>query len=185
MRGRIVEITDDVRLHRASENNLEERVKTLSRKVRARATREEATVACVFVHEDFDRPDGPDYVTAQNRVQAALERNLGTAHYVLAVAEVESWMLLFPHALSAVTSAWKVPGKYRNKDTGRLADPKRVLTSEVCKSGRRYRESDAPVIFERVVASRSYDSPSGSNRSWRRLRDDAATCCASHLRTGR
>lgn len=106
---------------------------------------------------------------------------LDTAHYVLAVWEIEAWLMLFPEALSAITSSWRVPAKYRNKDTGMLSDPKRILTNEIGKSGRRYRESDAPAIFEKVVALNAQEKPNGSNKSWDKLRHDAQQCCAEHL----
>ncbi|MBG0816074.1 hypothetical protein [Planomonospora sp. ID82291] len=94
MRGRIVEISDPVRLHQATGATLAARAEALAGKVRARATRDDTGVACVFVHEDLDRADGDDYPVIRERVGKALEAALGTAHYVLAVAEIEAWLLL-------------------------------------------------------------------------------------------
>jgi hypothetical protein len=80
MRGRIVEINDKVRLRDASPVNLKERVSSLARLVKARATRENTDVACVFFHEDLDQPDGDAYVTRRESVQAALLAKFNSAH---------------------------------------------------------------------------------------------------------
>lgn len=185
MRGRLVEVGDTVRLRQATGGNLRDRVESLARKVKARAVREDAEVACVFVHEDMDGVEGPAAQHAYDRVQRALEAVFGSAHYVLAVAEVESWLLRFPEALNDLVSAWKVPAKYLDRDTDRLADPKRILMREIAKSPRRYRESDAPRILERAVALGCLHKPTGRNRSWDRFQSDIERCCADHLRIGR
>lgn len=182
MAGRLVEINDSVRLLNArSHGELTGRVRTLASKAQARATRERAELACVFVHEDLDRPDGDEYVEARQRVQSALDAQFGNAHYVLSVAEVEAWLLMFPAALTGTVSAWKVPQQYRNRDTGTLGDPKQILMRNVAGSGRRYRESDAPDVLAKAVALNCIDNPVGSNRSWNQLRTDATECCKSHI----
>lgn len=181
MNGRIVEINDPVRLRDASQQNLSARVNKLARLVRARAAREGADLACVFVHEDLDRVDGSEYDAARARVQAALAREFGTAHYVLSVWEMEAWLLLFPDALTSVVKSWKVPAQYRNRDTGTLSDPKKVLMHKVSGASRRYRESDAPEVLAQAVALRCVDRPEGTNRSWQQLHADAVDCCRAHL----
>lgn len=181
MRGRIVEISDDVRLRRASDGRLQERVRTLARKAAARAERERAGLACVFVQEDLDRPVADDYGKLRQRVQDALCGKLGTAHYVLVAAETEAWLLLFPGALNRTVSNWHVPRQYRGVDTARVGDPKRVLTSAVSSSDRRYRESDAPDVIAWAVELGEVYNPSGTNRSWSQLRDDADECCGQHI----
>lgn len=182
MRGRLVEINEPVRLHKVPAERLQRRVSELARLVRARAVGEDAELACVFVHEDLDGTDGDDYPLIQRRVQEALCAELGSAHYVLAVEEIEAWLLLFPDALSAFVGSWKVPARYRGKDTGRLADPKGILMREVSRSGRRYRESDAPAVLEKAVAAEIHKAPAGSNRSWAQLAADAEECCRHHLK---
>lgn len=181
MRGRIIEINDSVRLRQASGETLRSRVITLANKVRARAAREDADVACVFIHEDFDAADSDAYQTVRNRIQDALDASFDTAHYVLAVWEIEAWLLLFPDSLSAFVSSWTVPAKYRNKDTGRLTDPKRILTHEISNGSRLYRESDAPALFDKTVALNCHKTPAGSNRSWDQLQQDVQQCCNGHL----
>lgn len=181
MRGRIVEVNDSVRLRGASPGTLAARVDTLAKKARARAARENAELACVFVHEDLDGPDGDGYVNTHDRVQRALTRALGAAHYVLAVAEMEAWLLLFPDALAGTVSSWKVPKQYRNRNTGALADPKKIMMNSVSGSARPYRESDAPDVFAKAVALNCLDQPSGTNRSWSRLRTDVDDCLRQHL----
>ncbi|MET9066160.1 hypothetical protein [Streptosporangium sandarakinum] len=182
MRGRVVEISDPVRLRQATGANLTARAEALARKVRARAVRDDTTVACVFVHEDLDAVDDDRYPLVRLRVEKALEAALGTAHYALAASEIESWLLLFPDALTSLCGTWSVPPRHRGRDTGKLADPKQVLTKEVSGSGRRYRETDAPDILDRAVTLGLTRSPLGRNRSYEQLREDAARCCAEHLR---
>lgn len=182
MQGRIIEISDDVRLRRASGTNLATRVATLARKIRGRAIRENADVACVFIHEDLDGVDDDDYPPTHERVQKALEAELGTAHYVLAVAELEAWLLLWPDALADFVGSWRVPARHRGRDTGKLGDPKSILMREVSGSNRRYRETDAPGVLDKVLSAGRLEQPVGTNRSWSRFRNDATSCCTNHLR---
>ncbi|WP_226873762.1 hypothetical protein [Microbispora sitophila] len=185
MRGRIVEINDKVRLHQATGATLAARAEVLAGKVRARAVRDETSVACVFVHEDLDKVDSDDYPVIRERVQKALETALdGRAHYALAVSEIEAWLLLFPEALSALVSSWSIPGKHRSRDTGRLPDPKKILVNEVSGGSRRYRESDAPDVLNQAVKLGLLATPTGRNRSFDQMRKDAARCCAEHLKKG-
>ncbi len=181
MQGRIVEINDAIRLRDAKDHTLSSRVKMLARKVHARAEREEAEVACVFVHEDLDRPDSDGYTNLRERVEAALRNEFNSAHYVLAAWEIEAWLLLFPDVLNGFVSTWKVPAKYRDRDTGRLSDPKRILMREVAPKGRCYSMSDAPDIFDKAIATDQIDRPVGANRSWDQFRTGAGECCEHHL----
>lgn len=183
MRGRIVEINDSVRLHNASTATLLQRVGTLAKKARAKAVKEDADLACVFVHEDLDRPDSDEYDITHQRVQRALGNVFDSAHYVLAVWEMEAWLLLFPEALTGLVAAWQVPAQYHNRDTGRLSDPKKILMREVSKDGRAYRESDAPDILDKAVTIGCINRPAGANRSWNKLRADVDECCREHLRS--
>ncbi|MEV0591834.1 hypothetical protein [Nonomuraea cavernae] len=183
MRGRLVEIGDKVRLHHATGANLTARAEVLASKVRARAVRDDASVACVFVHEDLDQADSDDYPFVRERVQKALESALGRAHYALAVSEIEAWLLLFPDALSAIAATWSLPAKCKGKDTGRLIDPKKVLMNDVSRGGRRYRESDAPDVLEQAINLGLLARPVGRNRSFDQLRADAVQCCAEHLKS--
>lgn len=181
MRGRLVEIKDSVRLRRASGPTLRDRVSVLYRKARARAEREQADLACLFVHEDWDDVDSDHCEAARRCVQQALDVTLQRSHYILVVWEIEAWLLLFPAAVSAVISSWAVPTRYRGRDTGRLVDPKRILRSECSVGARRYQEADAPTILRRVVEDGHLHAVTGTNRSWSRFQQDVATCCASHL----
>lgn len=181
LRGRMVETNDAVRLRDASPKTLTERVTLLGKAVRARAAREDADVACVFVHEDLDRPDGDHYLTSRERVQEALRLEFGNAHYVLAVWEIEAWLLLFPEALAAVVRTWRLPAKYQGADTGRLDDPKRIMMREVTRDSRRYREADAPIVFAKAVEIGCLERSVGTNRSWAQLRADVKGCCSAHI----
>ena len=178
--GRIVEINSIIRLRDAKDATLVDRAGKLAGAIRARATREQAEVACVFIHEDFDATDSPKRDAIRARVNSALRREIANSHYILAAWEIEAWMLLFPDAVSAVNATWVIPNRFRGMDTGRITDPKRAMQHEVSTVPRsRYRESDAPKIFEKIIELGLYDSPSGSNRSYCELRQSASDCCAA------
>ncbi|WP_433300956.1 AAA family ATPase [Actinoplanes sp. CA-030573] len=181
MSGRIVEINDQVRLRGASQQNLSARVSKLASLVRARAAREGTDLACVFVREDLDRVDGSEYDAAPARVQAALAKEFGSLHYVLSVWEIEACLLLFPDALTGGMKSWKAPAQYRDRDTGTLSDPKKILKHKFGGAPRRYRESDAPEVLAQAVALACVHRPEGTNRSWQQLHTDAVECCRAHL----
>jgi len=184
MRGRIVFLNDKVPLRDARDATLNDRVRRLALLVRARAARERASIAAVFLHEDLDDVDSKRYETVRKRVESALARELENAHYVLAVWEIEAWLLLFPDAVTSFANGWKVPTKRRGRDTGKFQDPKRIFQDEISKAGTRYRESDAPAIVKHIVAL-SKDLPQiGSNRSYEAFRTDAAAHCQELTNTG-
>ena len=56
-RGRVVEINNIIRLRDARDADLVERATKFAGLVRARAARNRAEIACVFLHEDFDAVD--------------------------------------------------------------------------------------------------------------------------------
>jgi len=162
--GRIVEINSIIRLRDAKDATLVDRAGKLAGAIRARATREQA----------------PKRDAIRARVNSALRREIANSHYILAAWEIEAWMLLFPDAVSAVNATWVIPNRFRGMDTGRITDPKRAMQHEVSTVPRsRYRESDAPKIFEKIIELGLYDSPSGSNRSYCELRQSASDCCAA------
>jgi hypothetical protein len=177
MQGRIVFLNDKIPLRDASEANLKDRVKRFGSLVRARAERERASVAAVFLHEDLDDVDSGQYEVVRERVQRALVRELENAYYVLAVWEIEAWLLLFPEAVTGFSSGWRVPAKRRGRDTGMFQDPKRIFQEEISKAGTRYRESDAPAIASRIVALRKHTAPIGGNRSYEAFKADATDRC--------
>jgi len=59
MQGRIVFLNDKLPLRDAGEENLKKRVARFAAQVRAKAAREKASVAAVFVHEDLDEARAP------------------------------------------------------------------------------------------------------------------------------
>jgi hypothetical protein len=177
MQGRIVFLNDRFPLREATEATLNDRVRRFTSLVRARAERERASVAAVFLHEDLDAVDSNRYEAIRERVQRALVRQLENAHYVLAVWEIEAWLLLFPEVVTNFTSGWQVPTKRRGGDTGEFQDPKRIFRDEISKSGTRYRESDAPAIASRVVALNQQAIPVGSNRSYESFGTDVTSRC--------
>jgi hypothetical protein len=179
-RGRIVEINDIVRLRDAGDVALIERAERMAGHIRARAQREQAEVACVFVHEDFDAADSAQRDTVRRRVEEILRRSFEKAYYILAAWEIEAWLLLFPDAISAVNVTWVVPNRYHGIDTGLLTDPKRVMKQVVSRSNNsRYKETDAPRVIEKVAELGLQDSRSGSNRSYSELQQAASDCCGA------
>lgn len=176
---------DNVRLRSASGETLRSRVSVLHRKALARAERENAQLACMFVHEDWDDVDSDRCDDARTRVQTALDDVAGRSHYVLAAWEIEAWLLLFPAALKDLAGAWSVPSTYLGRDTGLLADPKRILRRECSAGSRQYAEADAPTLLQLAVVGGYLEDPAGSNRSWSRFRAGARSCCTVHLSTHR
>ena len=182
-RGRIVFLNDKVPLRSASEATLNDRVRRFSLLVRAKAARERAPIAAVFLHEDLDDVDSKRYGAVRERVQRSLARELENVHYVLAVWEIEAWLLLFPEAVTSFVNGWQVPTKRRGRDTGKFQDPKRIFKDEISKAGTRYRESDAPAIANHIVALGKHVAPIGSNRSYEAFRTDAAGRCQELIDT--
>lgn len=176
--GRIVEINKTVRLCAARQETLAQRIAKLVDLAKARAARERSEIGGLFVHEDYDQVDSSERAAARARVQAALESRI-LGHYILATWEIEAWLLLFPAALQAHTKAWSVPKKYLKRDTGRIADPKKVLQDEVARGGHRYRESDSPRIIQKAIELSLLRSPAGSNQSWAELVDGVESWCSS------
>lgn len=127
------------------------------------------------------KSDGREYRTTRARVQHALESSFGSAHYVLAAWEIEAWLLLFPATLESFVSSWKVPKKLRNKDTGKISDPKRVLAKEISGAARSYREADSPEIILKAMRQGEHRTLSATNRSWTTFHDDVLACCSSHI----
>jgi hypothetical protein len=183
MQGRIVFLNDKVPLRDASEATLNKRVGHFASLVRAKAELERAPIAAVFLHEDLDEVDSERYETVRERVQRALARELENAHYVLAVWEIEAWLLLFPEAVTSFAKGWKVPASRRGRDTGRFQDPKRIFKDEISKAGTRYRESDAPAIADHIVALGKHAAPVGSNRSYEAFRTGVSGRCQELIDT--
>ena len=96
--------------------------------------------------------DSERYESVRSRVQRALARELENVHYVLAVWEIEAWLLLFPEEIAGFTTGWQVPAKRRGRDTGKFPDPKRIFTDEISTAGTRYRESDGPAVANHVAS---------------------------------
>jgi hypothetical protein len=98
-------------------------------------------------------------------------------YYVLAVWEIEAWLLLFPDEIASFATGWQVPARRRGRDTGKFQDPKRIFKEEISKAGTSYRESDAPAIANHIVALAKHAAPIGSNRSFDVFRADTIDRC--------
>ncbi|GAA4919109.1 hypothetical protein LX16_4405 [Stackebrandtia albiflava] len=173
--GRVAEIKDAVRL-RAANQQLASRVKALHKLAKGVAARKRAPLACLIVCEDYDAVECTAARHAQQRVQAELTRQIGGSHYLLATAELEAWLLLYPDVLDGYQTGWRVPKQRRRIDTGMIHDPKQVLKSEVSSPKRRYRESDAIEILRRVLGTGQLHNPTGRNTSWHHLHTELTNC---------
>lgn len=163
--AKLVEIADPVRLKSASPPDLTARVRTLVGKAKGRALRARAELLGLVVHEDLDGYTDQQYVRVRQAVAAELSRQspCDTA-FALAAWESEAWLLLFPDAFPHVKSRWKVPEDLRNRDTGTLKDPKKVLREKLGPPV--FRESDGPAIAEAARTEGLLSSPTGTNRSY-------------------
>lgn len=171
LQGRLVQIKDPVRLKTATGRNLEERVRTIVRKARAKAQLNNSQLAGLVVHEDLDAVIGPEYDTVRSRITGELQRQLpDSTCLALAAYEVEAWMLLFPEALEHSRAGWRVPASRRGKNTGSFHDPKRILEEELGRP--KYRESDGPDVFRKAVELGLLSRPAGSNRSYQDFLDE-------------
>lgn len=183
MKGRIVFLNDKIPLREATAGNLNDRVRRFALLVQAKAARERVSVAAVFIHEDLDGVDSEQYDVVHERVQRALARELENAHYVLAVWEIEAWLLLFPEAVTNFAKGWQVPTSRCGRDTGIFQDPKRIFKEEISKAGTRYRESDAPAIASHIVTLDMNANPNSSNRSYEAFKTNATDRCQELVAT--
>lgn len=166
LRGKLVHISDPVRIKAATGANLTKRIRAVVNKAKGRAARDRAQLSGIIVHEDLDAPTGPQYVHERRRLADALAQHspCGTA-LALAAEETEAWLLLFPDAFPRVHPGWKVPPQLRAKDTGTVKDPKELLQKKL--GSPVYRESEAPAIMRAAQEAGLLGSPSGVNQSYR------------------
>lgn len=110
LRGRLVQIKDPVRLKTATSGNLRDRIRNIVLKAKGKAELSGSILAGLIVHEDLDAVVGPEYERTRRRIKEELRRQLpdGTC-LALAAWEAEAWMLLFPKALEAFRTGWRVP----------------------------------------------------------------------------
>ncbi|MGW7284780.1 hypothetical protein ACWGH4_04670 [Streptomyces sp. NPDC054847] len=172
--GKLVRISDPVRLKTATGDNLTERICTVIKKAKGRAARDRARLEGIVIHEDLDAPTGPSYEVVRRRIADALKRHSPCgAALALAAEETEAWLLLFPDAFPSVHPGWSVPAQMRGRNTGKLRSPKELLQRKL--GNPTYRESEAPTIMAAAQTAGLLDRPTGSNPSYADFVADLAT----------
>lgn len=168
----LTEIHDPVRLRAKSGAALASAADTLVSKARGKALAKAGEFVGIVVHEDMDTCPGPSYDAARTAVSHALAKAAAASSsaYALAAAESEAWLLLFPEAFPLHRSSWKIPEKWRGKDSGRRQTPKEDL--EALFSNPRFRESDGPQIASAALAHGLLSKPEGTNRSYQEFVSD-------------
>ncbi|MEU9608679.1 hypothetical protein [Streptomyces sp. NPDC048057] len=168
----LTEINDPVRLRAKSGADLLAAADTLVGKARGKALAKSGEFVGIAVHEDMDACPGPAYDVARTAVSHALAKaaTASSSVYALAAAESEAWLLLFPKAFPLYRSSWKIPEKWRGKDSGRRQAPKEDL--EGLFSNPRFRESDGPQIASTALTHGLLSAPEGTNRSYQEFISD-------------
>jgi hypothetical protein len=164
--AKLVRVNDPVRLRKKTGPGLVAAAEALVGKARAKARQQNADLFGLVVHEDLDGVTDSHYAAARKRVAEALDQHCGSVDSALALAawESEAWLLLFPEAFPHVRSRWKVPGKLRGKDSGRIKEPKEELRRNL--GSPLFRESDGPRIARAALERGLLASPVGANRSY-------------------
>lgn len=163
--AKLVEISDPVRLKGAAPAQLPARIGTLIGKAKGRALRAKADLLGLVVHEDLDGYPDERYARIRSAIAAELARQspCDTA-FALAAWETEAWLLLFPDAFTRVKPRWKVPAELRDRDTGKVRDPKEALRAKLGSPA--FRESDGPQVAAAAREQGLLPHPAGTNRSY-------------------
>ncbi|MFG3249512.1 hypothetical protein [Streptomyces sp. NPDC048187] len=164
--AKLVRINDPVRLRRKTGPDLASAMKTLVGKARAKALQQRSDLLGFVVHEDLDGYADARYDRIRAALGAELARHcpgLWTA-LDLAAWETEGWLLLFPDAFPRVRPNWKVPGRLRDRDTGRIKDAKEELKRGLGLPV--FRESDGPAVAREALKHGLTASQRGTNRSY-------------------
>lgn len=164
-----------VLIRSSSPNDVGLRARKLAAAVRAEKVA--TPVVCVFAHEDADEVE-PAHQTIAEKIERALHEAGCPAHAVVPAWEMESWLLLFPAALTAFRASWARTAIYRGRDVGRVQNSKEKLIRLTRKSGQEYRESDAPLVAKKIRELQIANIPEGTSRSYERFRAAVDECCA-------
>lgn len=133
-------------------------------------------VDCLYNHEDTDAVE-PSHEATAVRIESALRAAGCPGHAVACAWELEAWFLMWPEAIEATKRAWTVPSGLRNRQVGKIADPKRELREKLARGKPpqvQYHEKHAPEIAAQI-ASRIGDR-TGSSQSFDRLIEALDAC---------
>lgn len=150
---------------------------TNRRDVRSRVQRichliaaEQATsdVVCVLVHRDCDALE-----PAHQAQSAEIEREFDACGFevvpVTPAWEFESWLFLWPDAVSAYRPNWNSIHRYKGRHVGLIPNAKEEFRRAVRVPGKQprdYRESDAPAIVQKARELGVVRSPQAQSDSF-------------------
>lgn len=141
------------------------------------AEREKGPIKAIFVHQDCDACE-PAHVPLARTIEGALAvAGVENGHAVTPAWELETWWLLWPKAVKAVSAQWRAPDQYSGKDLGRIRDAKEVLKRAIRPAGLKkdqkfheYTESDSPLIAAKVRELGLIDAPTAQSASFEAFR---------------
>jgi len=118
-----------------------------------RAERVRHDVKFILAHQDCDDVE-PAHLRLSKEITDSMEKFGVKAVPVTPAFEMEAWWFLWPDAVIAFNSNWNRPSM-SGKHVGMVRDAKEALMRAVTKGNKRaqsrpYRESDAPLIAEKV-----------------------------------
>jgi len=145
------------------------------------AERRRRNVLCVFAHQDCDDVE-PSHEAIGRKIEDALERAGCHVHAVTPAWEIETWWFLWPAAVRAYQSSWKLPTRYFGADVGLIVNAKEELRRAVLAPGdrrpRRYRESDSPLLAKKVREMGIVRNPEAKSLSYERFVGSVDACCS-------
>jgi hypothetical protein len=140
-------------------------------------------VICIFAHEDCDAVE-PAHLEVSHKIERAFSEAGYHIHAVTPAWETESWLFLWPDAIAEYRPSWRRVDKYAGKNVGMIQNAKEELGNAVkpssrVQSYRAYRESDAPLIAQKVRELGLANSPRAKSASYDRFRENVSACCGN------
>ncbi len=145
-------------------------------------------ITCVFVHEDCDAVE-PRHEALAEKIEQALAEVGCHAHAVVPAWEIEAWWFLWPQAVTAYQVHWSLPARYKGTRIGLIVNAKEqfrrsTVAGSKVRTPRRYRESDSPLIAQKVRELGIVRSPEAVSASFERFTylSRAMLCHRSRMR---
>jgi hypothetical protein len=138
-------------------------------------------VLCVFIHEDCDCLE-PSHEERAERIESAMASVGVRVFGVVPAWEIEAWWFLWPKITASISSQWKPPTAYQNKEVGKVTNAKETLAKSLSQGprsqrSREYRESDSPEIARRVRQAGLARNPQARSMSYDRFSHSVDDCC--------
>jgi hypothetical protein len=162
----------------ANKTQLSHRARKLAAVVRAEEAR--GPIAGVFVHEDADDVAPADEKREQQMVEACAKHCL-KIYAVVPAWEIEAWFFLFPEAVSSAFPSWKPLPRLVGARVDLRRDAKERFRDSTTgrRAGRRYRESDGPLVARKIAELGIARSPLGVSAAYVRFVSSCDDCCHS------